>query len=376
MMRFMHRVDITIIGAGVVGLAIAQRISSDSREIVLVERHDGFGREASSRNSEVVHGGLYYSEKFLKTQLCVQGNPMLYELCQKAGIAHRKAGKIIVATTDEEIEKLHEIFKQGVTNGVPGLRLITKAEIEELEPCVFGLMGLYSSESGILDVHQLMRYLEQKAIAQGVILAYNCKVKGLHRESDFYTVEIEDADGGHLELSSSIVINSAGLDSDRIVAMAGIDVDASGYTIHLCKGEYFKVSGRHRGVLKHLIYPTPTPVSLGAHADIALDGSFKVGPSAFYVESVDYDVDALHQQEFYDRSHRFLPFLEFDDLSPDMSGIRPKLYTAGEPIRDFIIREESDKDLPGLVNLIGIESPGLTSCLAIAQKVENIVESL
>jgi len=372
----MDRMDITIIGAGVVGLAIAERLASDSREIVLIERHDGFGREASSRNSEVIHAGLYYTESFLKTLLCVRGNPMLYELCENAGIAYKKTGKIVVATERDEIEKIHDVFDQGIKNGVPGLRLITKAEIEELEPHVAGLMGLHSPESGIIDVHQLMKHLEKAAIAKGVRVAYNCNVTGLHRGGNGYTIEVEDADGEQVELGSSIVINSAGLASDKIASLAGIDVDEAGYNIHLCKGEYFKVSNRHRGTLEHLVYPAPTSVSLGAHADIAMDGSFKMGPSALYVDTIDYDVDASHQQEFFDRTHKFLPFVEYDDLSPDMSGIRPKLYGKAEPMRDFIVRDERDRGLSGLVDLIGIESPGLTACLALAQHVEGIVKDL
>jgi len=372
----MDRADITIIGAGVVGLAIAERLASDSREIILIERHDSFGRETSSRNSEVIHAGLYYSENFLKTQLCVRGNPMLYELCENSGIPHRKTGKVVVATEPDEVEKIHDVFDQGNKNGVPGLRLVTKGEVEELEPHVTGLMGLFSPESGIIDVHQLMKHLEQAGIAQGVTVAYNCNVKGLHRDGDGYTIEVEGADGEQLELASTVVINSAGLAADQIASLAGIDVDKAGYKIHLCKGEYFKVSNRHRGNLEHLVYPAPTPVSLGAHADIALDGSFKMGPNALYVDSIDYDVDALHQQEFFERTHKFLPFVEFDDLSPDMSGIRPKLYGKGEQIRDFIIKDERDRGLPGLVDLIGIESPGLTACLTLAQHVENIVKDL
>jgi L-2-hydroxyglutarate oxidase LhgO len=372
----MEKMDLTIIGAGIVGLAIAERLASESKEIILIERHDGFGRETSSRNSEVVHAGLYYPEKFLKSRLCVRGNPMLYELCAKAGIPHRKTGKVVVATSEEEIQKLHEVLEQAGRNGVPGIRLITKAEIRELEPQIAGLMGLYSSESGIVDVHQLMRRLEQSALEKGVTIAYNCTVKGLHRNGGAYTLEVRDADGEEIELASTVVINSAGLGADKIAAMAGIDIDEAGYNVHLCKGEYFKVSNRHRGVLKHLVYPAPTPVSLGAHADIALDGSFKMGPSAVYVDAIDYDVDASHQQEFFERTHKFLPFVEYDDLSPDMSGIRPKLYAKGEPVKDFIITDEKKWGLPGLIDLIGIESPGLTSCLALAEHVEGIVKNL
>jgi len=371
----MDAVDTLIIGAGVIGLAIAQRLAERSREIVVVEQHDGFGRETSSRNSEVIHCGMYYSEALLKTRLCVRGNPLLYELCERRGIPCRKTGKIVAATDSAESIVLQQILEQGRKNGVPGLRLASKKEVAELEPYVTSVLGLCSESSGIVSSHALMEYFQQSAASHGATIAYNCRVTGIRREADGYAVEIDDADGERVTLRARRIVNSAGLHADRIAEMAGIDREKEGYAIQPCKGEYFRVSGRHGGKLRRLVYPVPSPVHLGAHAVLGLDGSLKIGPSSFYVSAFDYSVDPSHAAEFLDKARRFLPFLEEGDLSPDMSGIRPKLYRRGEPFRDWVIREESGRGLPGLVNLIGMESPGLTSCLAIAEMVDGMLPS-
>jgi L-2-hydroxyglutarate oxidase LhgO len=369
----MESVDILVVGAGVIGLAIAERLAGPERELIVCERHDGFGRETSSRNSEVVHCGMYYAENLLKTKLCVRGNPILYELCSRQGIPHRKTGKIVVATEDSESEKLYRILDQGKKNGVPGLRLITARRITDMEPQVTGCLGLHSPESGILDSHRLMAYLEHSATSKGATVAYGCEVTGIHRETSGYTVEIRQADGELITIAAECIINSAGLSADTIAAMAGIDIERVSYRIHPCKGEYFRIAGRHRGRVRRLVYPTPSPVHLGAHVVLGLDDSLKIGPDSHYVDRLDYAVDASRQREFFQKASRFLPFLSYEDLSPDMSGIRPKLYRQDEPFRDFVIREETDRGLPGLIDLVGMESPGLTSCLAIAEKVESLL---
>jgi len=368
-----ERVDVLIVGAGVIGLAIAERLSRKDREIVVVERHDGFGRETSSRNSEVIHAGLYYEQSLLKTRLCVRGNPLLYELCASQNIPYRKTGKIIVAVEEGEVERLEAIMEQATSNGVPGLRMLAAREIQVLEPEVSGVAALYSPESGILDSHLLMSYLERTAEAQGVTTAYSCRVMGLHKSSDGYAVSILDADGESLQIETEVLINSAGLWADAVAEMAGIDVAEAGYRLYPCKGEYFAVSSRHHGRLGMLVYPVPTPIHLGAHAVLGLDDRLKIGPNAVYVDQIHYDVDASRRGEFFQKARRFLPFLEEEDLTPDMAGIRPKLYRLGEPFRDFVIREEGDRGLDGLVNLVGIESPGLTSCLSIAEMVEGLL---
>jgi L-2-hydroxyglutarate oxidase LhgO len=369
----MDEVDVLIIGAGVIGLAIAGQLAEPAREIVVVETHDGFGRETSSRNSEVIHCGMYYAEELLKTRLCVRGNPLLYELCARERIPHRKTGKIVVATEEKEADKIQEIFAQGMKNGVDGLTLINGEEIEAMEPQVRGILGLRSRESGIVDSHGLMAFLEHAAISKGVTVAYGSEVTAIHKSGAGYSIEIREANGELTPLRSACVINSAGLHADRVAEMAGIDISKAGYRICPCKGEYFRVSSRHRGKLHTLVYPVPSSVHLGAHAVLGLDDSLKIGPSSFYVDSLDYGVDPAHRAVFHQKASRFLPFLELDDLSPDMSGIRPKLYRQGEPFRDFVIREESDRGLPGLINLIGMESPGLTACLAIAERVKMLL---
>jgi L-2-hydroxyglutarate oxidase LhgO len=370
------KVDIVIIGAGVVGLAVARRLAARDREIVLVERHDGFGRETSSRNSEVIHAGIYYAEELLKTRLCVRGNSLLYEYCAKKGVPHRKTGKLIVATSQDEVPRLQRLLEQGTRNGIHGLRLLDARETKTMEPYVSAQAALFSPDSGIVDTHELMSALENDAVQGGVTVAYNCTVTGLAYAGSYYEVLIRDADGEDLPLAGSVVVNAAGLEADRVAEMSGLDADEMGYRIHPCKGEYFAVSNRHAGKIGCLVYPVPTPVHLGAHAALGLDDSFKIGPSSFYVGEIDYDVDPTHQEEFFLNARKFLPFLEYEDLAPAMAGIRPKLYRAGESFRDFVIREESDLGLPGLIDLVGIESPGLTACLAIAEMVEAAVEGL
>jgi L-2-hydroxyglutarate oxidase LhgO len=368
----METVDVLVIGAGVIGLAIAERLSRSNNAVVVVEQHDGFGRETSSRNSEVIHCGMHYEEELLKTRLCVRGNPMLYELCERNGIPFRKTGKIVAATDKQEEGDLRELFERGERNGVRGLTLVSSRRITELEPNVRGVLGLLSAESGIVDSHRLMGFLEQAARSRGATVAYGCTARSISRVSGGYAVEVRDSDGEPLELRAACVVNSAGLHADAVAEMAGIDRDAAGYRIHPCKGEYFKVADRHRGKLGRLIYPVPSPVHLGAHAVLSLDGGLKIGPSSFFVERIEYGVDAAHRADFHAKAVRFLPFLEPEDLTPDMSGIRPKLSTIDTPLRDFVIREESDRGLPGFIDLVGMESPGLTSCLAIADMVGGL----
>ena len=211
------------------------------------------------------------------------------------------------------------------------------------------------------------------AKSNGVVLAYNCELRGIERNTGGFIIDIRDVDGGLMKLQADWVINAAGLFSDSIAEMAGIDVDQAGYRLYPCKGEYFSVSNRHKGRVHHLVYPAPTAISLGIHTVNSLQGGIKLGPNAFYVDAIDYDVDRSHREGFFSDIHRFLPFIERDDLSPDMAGIRAKLQGEGEGFRDFVIAEESANGIPGLINCIGIESPGLASCLAIAEKVASLI---
>jgi L-2-hydroxyglutarate oxidase LhgO len=369
----MEKTDIAIIGAGVVGLAVAERLSRAGKSIVVVERCDSFGRETSSRNSEVIHGGMYYPAGSLKARLCVEGNRLLYDFCRREGIPHRRLGKLIVARSPAEEDKIQSLLGQGTANGVEGLSVLDRQGIMALEPGIPGDAGLFSPTTGIFDTHAFMKRLERIADDRGVIFAYNCEVIAVTRANGSYEIGITDADGLPLVLSCEVVINASGLGADRIAGLSGIDPDREGYRIRYCKGEYFEVAARHRGRLSHLVYPAPSPISLGIHCVLGLEGSLKLGPNAFFVDSIDYTVDAAHRGEFYLAGRTLFPFIEESDLSPGMAGIRPKLQRIGEPFRDFVIRDEGDRGLPGFINLVGIESPGLTSSLAIAKHVETLV---
>lgn len=374
----MDKVAVVIVGAGAVGLAIARYLSrSGSRfqgsDIVLLERHDAFGRETSSRNSEVIHAGFYYPPGSLKAKLCVPGNRLMYEFCAANAVPHKRIGKLVVARDDREEEKIGELFDQGRACGVPGLELVNREKLRELEPAITGCNALFSPSTGIFDSHTFMKTMERQSIANGVTVAYHCAVCGISRTPQGYVVTVADADRSETTLCADRVINAAGLSADTVASLAGIDIDGAGYRLRYCKGEYFAVASRHRGKMTHLVYPAPTAISLGIHGVLGLDGSIRLGPNAFYTDSIDYTVDESHAREFYENAKSLFPFLESKDLSPDMAGIRPKLQKPGEKFRDFVIRDEADKGLPGFINLVGIESPGLTSALAIGEYVEKLL---
>jgi len=370
----MDKVDVVIIGAGVVGLAIAGELSrTRPGEIVLLEKYPYFGAETSSRNSEVIHAGMYYPTDTLKARLCVRGNRLLYELCEKNRIPHRKCGKLIVASTAEELVRVERLHQQGKINGVPGLAMLDARQINAMEPEIRAQNALFSPETGLIDAHRLMQYFETQATANNVMIAYQNEVTGLEKQAGGYKITVRDESGGTFEILSEVVINSAGLSSDKVAAMVGIDIRKQQYRLHYCKGEYFNVANRHSGKVQRLIYPVPTAYSLGIHTRLRLDGTLALGPNASYINEINYEVDPELQAEFYNSVRNFLPFIEYDDLTPDMAGIRSKLQGPGEEFRDFVISEESEKGFPGLINLIGIDSPGLTSAPAIAEYVAGLL---
>ena len=376
-MAALDRVDITIIGAGVVGLAIAAQVAAKNRNVYVLEKNETFGRETSSRNSGVIHAGIYYPAGTLKARLCVEGNRMLYELCGRCSIPHRQSGKLIVATSDDEVAQLESLMSKGQRNGADGLMMISRRQMKALEPEVEGVAALLSPSTGIVDAHALMRYYLSTAQDANTHIAFNTEVVGIERRNDSYKVSVKDG-SGNFSITSRIVINCAGLQSDKVAAMAGIDVDRAGYRLHYCKGEYFSVGGGKARKIHHLVYPVPLPrlTGVGIHATLDMEGRMLLGPSAEYVDSVDYAIDDRNRRMFYDGVKVFLPFIEYDELAPEMAGVRPKLQGPKDDIRDFVIREESDKGLPGLINLIGIESPGLTASPAIAQYVSGMLDGV
>ncbi|MDY6910860.1 MAG: NAD(P)/FAD-dependent oxidoreductase [Chloroflexota bacterium] len=366
-------VDITIIGAGVVGLAIASELAEQGRSVFVFERNRTFGQETSSRNSEVIHAGIYYPEDSLKAKLCVEGNRLLYEICEKHSISYRKSGKMIVAVTQEEITKLEKIFEQAAKNGVTDLELLSQSDIKQLEPNIRGRAGVLSPSTGIIDTHSLMLLFHQKAVEYGAEFLFETTVAGMDKTGDAWKVSVHDWEGIS-DLTSQVVINCAGLSSDVIARLAGIDREH--YRLHYCKGDYFSLSSRWRNSITRLVYPTPEQTGLGVHATLALDGMIRLGPDAHYVDEIDYEVNKTQKNTFYRSSKQFLPALELDDLNPDFAGIRPKLQGPSELFRDFVITHENRSGFQGFLNLIGIESPGLTASPAIARYVAELVSEI
>ena len=370
--------DITIIGAGVVGLAIAAQVAGQHKQVYVLEKNEKFGQEISSRQSGVIHSGIYYPYGSLKAKLCVEGNRLLYELCRKHGIGHKKLGKLIVAASDEETWQLQELKERGQRNGAEGLKIISRRELKKLEPNVEGIAGLLSPSTGIIDAHALMGFFAAMAKEGGAEVAFRKNVVGVEKLSDGYKITVKEGDNDKFSFATRILINCAGLQCDKIAELAGIDIAKAGYKLHYCKGEYFSVRGGNSRLVKRLIYPVPETrvIGLGVHITLDLEGRMRLGPNAEYVYSIDYTVDGRHKDDFYNSAKKMLPFIEYQDLEPEMAGIRPKLQGPGEDVRDFVIRDETDKGLPGFINLIGIESPGLTSSPAIGRYVVDLVKGL
>lgn len=374
----MEEVDIVIIGAGVVGLAIASELagSTANKSILVLEKELSFGKETSSRNSEVIHGGMYYPAGTLKTCLCIKGRRLLYEICEKKNIPCKKIGKLIVAIEKKELPGLEKIRIQGESNGVEGLRMVSSLELKRMEPDLFGIAALFSEETGIVDSHRLMEYFLQSAKSNGVMVAYNSKACDISRMNYGYKVSVKNNDET-LEIRASVVINCAGLDSDTIAKLAGIDLKKYKYELYYCKGQYFRVSSSKAKLLNRLAYPVPKPKSggLGMHATLDLSGGLRLGPDEKYLNNriKDYSVNESKIGDFYLSAIKFMPFIDKQDLYPDIAGIRPKLQEEAGEFRDFIIKEETDKELPGFINLIGIESPGLTASPAIAEYVKGLL---
>ena len=369
-------VNITIIGSGVVGLAIASHLSSRYENIFVIEKHKHFGQETSSRNSEVIHSGIYYQEDSLKAKLCVRGKELLYKTCIEEEIQYNKCGKLIVATVEKELIALVELQKKAIKNHVYDLQMLDSQQILELEPNISAIKGLFSPSTGIIDTHGLMKHFEKTSINNGVDFAYHSEVRQISKQNGGYLLNIKDADGGSFTFSSAIVINCAGLESDKIANLLKKKNEEE-YKIYFCKGEYFKINPPKNRMVNRLIYPVPGQklVGLGIHSTIDLSGGLKLGPSAFYLDQNEYDytVNAENGYEFYKSAKKFLPFIEPEDISPEMAGIRPKIQAPGSDAKDFIIKNEVEDGFKNFINLIGIESPGLTSSMAIAEYLEELI---
>ena len=369
-------VDVAVVGAGVVGLASAAALSRAGRSVWVLERNEDIARETTSRNSEVIHAGIYYEPGSLKARLCVEGRRALVERCQALGIPHRLLGKVIVATRPEERETLERLHATATANGVEGLEHWDAAALRRREPAVRALSALHSPLSGVVDGHALCLSYLAEAESQGAVLLRQSELLALERCGDTWRVEVRRAGGERESLRCRAVVNAAGLEGTRVARMAGLDVEAQGYVLRFCKGDYFSLAPGRKLSLAGLVYPVPSGAGLGVHATLDLAGRIRFGPDAEYVEAPHYTVDPAKAEGFAAALRRYLPEVEADWLVPDYAGVRPKLSGPGEGFRDFVVSEESDAGAPGLVSCIGIESPGLTAAPAIAARVAELLVSL
>jgi L-2-hydroxyglutarate oxidase LhgO len=281
----------------------------------------------------------------------------------------------VVAVEEGEVEELERICEQGRRSGVEDLKLLSQAELRDLEPNVRGIAGLLSPSTGVVDCHHLMRFLYQQAVDRGVKFVFSSEVVGIDREGDRYRVEVREADGVS-HVNTHILINSAGLGSDKVAQSAGVDIDKSGYRLHYCKGEYFAASPKVGRLVERLIYPVPEHAGVGIHLTSDFEDNTRLGPDVEYVDEIGYAVDETKREMFYRFVVRYLPAIKMDDLTPDFVGVRPKLQAPGEGFRDFVISHEEGSGFHGLINLVGIESPGLTASLAIAKHVAAMVKDV
>jgi len=369
-------VDVVVVGGGVVGLAAAAALAAAGRSLILVERNPALAQEVSARNSEVVHAGIYYPEGSLKAAFCVAGRRALTERCERLGIPYRNLGKLIVACDDAELAKLEVLHARAHANGVPEVTWIDAREVRRREPSVEARAALFSPSTGIVDAHALCLSFAAEAEKHGAHLVMRTEVLEIERVNDGYRLAARAADGERSVLTAQAVVNAAGLASDRVAELAGFDVDARGLRLHPCKGDYFSLAPGAPLRVAGLVYPVPRGAGLGVHATPDLGGRIRFGPDAEYVTQLDYAVDPAKAEAFAAAVRRYLPALQAEWLQPDFAGIRPRLAAPGEAFRDFEVAEESAAGMPGFVNLIGIESPGLTAAPAIAARVVELLGGL
>jgi L-2-hydroxyglutarate oxidase LhgO len=358
--------DCAVIGAGVVGLAVARELALAGRDVLVLEAAETFGTATSSRNSEVVHAGLYYPPGSLKARMCRRGRDLLYRHLETRGIDHLRCGKLVVATDTGEVELLRRVANRALANGVEDVRWLSGNEATALEPEVRCLAALLSPSTGIFDSHGYMLSLKGEAEAHGAAFAFHAAVVGgAAREAGIELSVVND--GAQIGLLCRTVVNCAGLGAQGVArSIRGLPADTVP-PLHYSKGCYFSLAARPP--FARLVYPPPDHASIGLHYTRDLAGRGRFGPDAQWVEKIDYDVDARRAELFYASIRRYWPDLPDNSLHPDYAGVRPKIQAPDEPPRDFMIQGPEAHGVPGLINLFGIESPGLTASLAIAEHV-------
>ncbi len=363
-----ERIECAVIGAGVVGLAVARTMAMAGREVIILEAADAIGTGASSRNSEVIHAGIYYPAGSVKALTCVEGKHRLYEYCESHGVAHRKCQKLIVATGTDQLDTLEDIRRKAAENGVTDLAWIEQPALRDMEPALRAAAALLSPSTGIIDSHGLMLAYQGDAEDAGAVIAFNTPVTrggaaaggALHLET-----------GGEqpMTLACDMVVNCGGLHAPHIAAridgLPAEHVPAAYYA----KGNYFTLGGK--APFSRLIYPVPEQAGLGVHLTLDMGGQARFGPDVEWIDEIDYEVDPRRGEVFYEAVRKYWPQLEDGALQPGYSGIRPKIQAPGEPARDFVISGPEDHGVAGLVNMFGIESPGLTASLALADAVAS-----
>lgn len=363
----MEQVDTIVVGAGVVGLAIARALALDGREPLVLEAADAVGTGTSSRNSEVIHAGIYYPPGSLKARLCVDGRRRLYEFCADHGVPCRKVGKLIVATEPGHEEKLTKIAAGARTGGVDDLRPLTRSDARTLEPELSCVAALMSPSTGIVDSHALMLALQGDAEANGAQLAFRTKaVSGRSTGEGVELVTIGE-DGAELALRARLLVNAAGHGAQQLARTIVGYPDGRIPRQFYARGCYFSLAGR--SPFGRLVYPVPVEGGLGVHLTLDMGGAARFGPDVEWVDTLDYTVDPRRADAFYGEIRRYWPALPDGALLPAYAGVRPKLSGPGEPAADFKIEGPQTHGVAGLINLFGIESPGLTACLAIAEHV-------
>ncbi len=363
-----ERVECVVIGAGAVGLACARRLAIAGLEVIVLEAAEAIGTGTSSRNSEVIHAGIYYPTGSFKARACVEGKHFLYDYCTERGLPHKRIGKLIVAADESRLPELKALQARAAANGVPDLELLTGADVRALEPAVQAEAGLLSPSTGIIDSHALMLAFQGDAEDHGAVIALHAPVASGYALADGITLRVDGAEP--MTLAARLVINSAGLAAPEVASkIEGLEARHIPKA-RFAKGNYFSIAGRQP--FHRLVYPMPEASVLGVHVTLDLAGQCKFGPDLEWLEAPEYDVDPARAERFYDAVRRYYPALADGALQPAYAGIRPKIHDPGEPQPDFLLQGPQIHGVFGLINLFGIESPGLTASPAIAEEVVRL----